>query len=65
MPYELARAHFEIGRRSPRTAPDRAHHLEEARAVFQQLGCATDLARVQAELGPQTEVPSLPARAAS
>jgi hypothetical protein len=53
MPYELARAHHELGRhlaggeRSP-LGLDRARHLERALAGFQAAGCSADLRRVQA-----------------
>ena len=53
MPYELARAHHELGRhlaageRSP-LGLDRAGHLERALAGFQAAGCGADLRRVQA-----------------
>jgi hypothetical protein len=53
MPYELARAHHEIGRhldageRSP-LGLDRAEHLERALAGFRAAGCSADLRRVQA-----------------
>jgi predicted ATPase/DNA-binding SARP family transcriptional activator len=53
MPYELARAHFELGRhldagqRSP-LGLDRAGHLERALAGFEAAGCGADLRRVQA-----------------
>jgi hypothetical protein len=50
MPYELARAHHELGRhltagkRSP-LGLDQAGHLERARAGFQAIGCGGDLRR--------------------
>jgi predicted ATPase/DNA-binding SARP family transcriptional activator len=53
MPYELARAHHELGRhlaageRSP-LGLDRAGHLERALAGFQAAGCSADLRRVRA-----------------
>jgi hypothetical protein len=52
MPYELARAHLELGRqlgveRSP-LGLDRAGHLERAAAGFAAIGCRADLAAVQA-----------------
>ncbi|HEX5878360.1 MAG TPA: BTAD domain-containing putative transcriptional regulator [Actinomycetota bacterium] len=53
MPYELARAHLELGRqlagteRSP-LGLDRSGHLERAAAGFAALGCRADLAAVQA-----------------
>jgi hypothetical protein len=57
MPYELARAHFELGRqlagdeRSP-LGLDRSGHLERAAAGFEAMDCRADLATVQA-LGMQ------------
>jgi len=53
MPYELARAHYELGRhlgageRSP-LGLNRAGHLERALAGFQAVGCGADRRRVQA-----------------
>jgi tetratricopeptide (TPR) repeat protein len=53
MPYELARAHDELGRhlavgeRSP-LGLDRAGHLERALAGFRAAGCSADRRRVQA-----------------
>jgi predicted ATPase/DNA-binding SARP family transcriptional activator len=53
MPYELARAHHELGRhlapgeRSP-LGLDRAEHLERAMTGYRTAGCGADLARVRA-----------------
>ena len=53
MPYELARAHFELarhlvpGQRSP-LGLDRAGHLDRATAGFQRIGCRADLRRARA-----------------
>ena len=53
MPYELARAHHELGRhlapgeRSP-LGLDRAAHLERAVAGYRTAGCGADVRRVQA-----------------
>jgi predicted ATPase/DNA-binding SARP family transcriptional activator len=58
MPYELARAHHELGRhlaageRSP-LGLDRAGHLERALAGFEAAGCGADRRRVQ-ELAAST-----------
>ena len=52
MPYELARAHYELGRHL--AVGDRAGHLERARSIFETLGCQADLAatgRVERETG--------------
>jgi hypothetical protein len=52
MPYELARAHYELGRhltpgdRSPLDLDGR-DHLEQASAEFEAIGCRTDLAAIQ------------------
>jgi hypothetical protein len=52
-PYELARAHYELGRhlgpedRSPLDLHGR-EHLDRARAGFEAIGCRTDLAAVEA-----------------
>jgi predicted ATPase/DNA-binding SARP family transcriptional activator len=57
MPYELARAHHDLGRhltpgqQSP-LGLDMAGHLEQATAGFHTAGCAADLRRVQALDGP-------------
>jgi hypothetical protein len=59
MPYELARAHFELGRhltpgqRSP-LGLDRAGHLDQAAAGFRTTGCSADLRRAQALAGLTT-----------
>jgi tetratricopeptide (TPR) repeat protein len=42
-PYELARAHFEIGRHAA-TSDARITHLNEAMCGFERLGCVIDLA---------------------
>jgi hypothetical protein len=52
MPYELARAHHEIGRHlgpGQRSALglDRAAHLAQAVAGYRSAGCAADLRRAQ------------------
>jgi hypothetical protein len=46
MPYEMARAHAEIGSHLALDAPMRRAHLAQAAAIFGQLGCAWDLAVV-------------------
>ena len=52
MPYELARAHYDLGRhlapgeRSP-LGLDRSGHLERAMAAFQDAGCGADLRHVE------------------
>jgi hypothetical protein len=59
MPYELARAHYELGRhlaagkRTP-LGLDRAGHLERAMAGFQTAGCSADLRRVRTLVGLTT-----------
>jgi tetratricopeptide (TPR) repeat protein len=55
-PYELGRAHLELGRHLPIDAPARLVHLDQAVVVFQGLGCATDLARARAEREGRTRV---------
>jgi hypothetical protein len=52
MPYELARAHYELGRHLAGTARsplglDRAGHLERAAAGFRAAGCTADLRRTE------------------
>jgi hypothetical protein len=44
--YELARAHFEIGRHLPE-GESRASHLRRAQDQFERLGCAVELERIQ------------------
>lgn len=46
LPYELGRAHFEIGRHLPLGEP-RASHLRQAQEEFERLGCAAELERIQ------------------
>ena len=45
MPYELARAHYELGRHLPPDDPQRQKHFQAAVEGFQQLGAAEDLRR--------------------
>ncbi|HEX8201814.1 MAG TPA: hypothetical protein VF590_15165, partial [Isosphaeraceae bacterium] len=47
MPYEQARAHFEMGRHLGPGDPARRRHLERAEELFTRLGAAPDLARVR------------------
>ncbi len=42
MPYELGRAHLELGRHLPPEAPARTRHLETALAQFERLGCPVE-----------------------
>jgi tetratricopeptide (TPR) repeat protein len=49
LPYEQARAHFEIARHLPPDDHQRLAHLDSARALFEQLGCGDELACVDAE----------------
>jgi tetratricopeptide (TPR) repeat protein len=53
MPYELARAHYELGRhlsgdQRSSLGLDRAGHLTRAVAGFERIGCVADLKRTQA-----------------
>jgi hypothetical protein len=50
LPYEAARAHYEIGRRLGITDPARRAHLVEAEEGFRRLNAAVDLERVVAAL---------------
>jgi eukaryotic-like serine/threonine-protein kinase len=55
MPYQQARAHYEIGRHTPsdqkaRDGLSRQEHLQRAYDIFDNLGTAYDLARVEAML---------------
>jgi serine/threonine protein kinase/tetratricopeptide (TPR) repeat protein len=50
MPFEQARARFELGRHLGQQEPARRDHLLRARAIFSELGAVDDVARVQAEL---------------
>jgi tetratricopeptide (TPR) repeat protein len=49
MPYELARAHYELGRFLPLDDPQREKHLQAAAAGFERLGAAGDLRRTLEE----------------
>lgn len=49
MPYECARAHFELGRHLPAADPARHVHLDHAATQFAQLGCHFDAAAVAEE----------------
>ena len=58
MPYELARAHLELGRQLAGTERsllglDRSGHLERAAAGFEAMGCRADLAAAVQALGMQ------------
>jgi tetratricopeptide (TPR) repeat protein len=53
-PYELGRAHFEIGRHL--AGADRRAHLERAATLFEKQGAARDLTRVHAELARDDRV---------
>ena len=48
MPYETARAHAEIGRHTKADGRARREHLEQAAAIFGQIGSTWDLAMVRA-----------------
>jgi hypothetical protein len=50
MPFEQARARFELGRHLGLQEPARREHLLRAKALFAELGAVDDVARVQAEL---------------
>ncbi|MDP8936344.1 MAG: hypothetical protein M3O23_01145, partial [Actinomycetota bacterium] len=50
MPYEVARAHYEIGRHLPESDPARRSHLEQAAQLFADLSADDDLARAQGAL---------------
>lgn len=43
LPYESARAHYELGRHLSLQHPGRRQHLEAARRVFSTLGCTVEL----------------------
>src|SRR3989442_6764882 len=51
MPYELARAHAEIGRHLAPGTSERWRHLADATAVFDRIGCSWELARDAVEDG--------------
>jgi tetratricopeptide (TPR) repeat protein len=48
--YEVARAHFEIGRHLP-VSESRASHLRQAQEEFERLGCAVELERIRDLVG--------------
>jgi class 3 adenylate cyclase len=50
LPYESARAHFEIGRHLERSHPERIVHLSRAEAEFRRLLIEPDIRRVEAAL---------------
>ncbi|MGI8550252.1 MAG: AAA family ATPase [Dehalococcoidia bacterium] len=50
MPYEVGRAHYEIGRHLPLQDPARDRHLQRARAIYTRFGHARPLALVQEAL---------------
>lgn len=50
MPYELGRAHFEIGRHTPLDDPARTEHLNHACRIFSSLNAEYDLNRSQEAL---------------
>ncbi|MDP8987184.1 MAG: AAA family ATPase [Actinomycetota bacterium] len=50
MPYEAARAHYEIGRHLPEADPARRLHLEQASQLFAGLGAEDDVARARGAL---------------
>jgi tetratricopeptide (TPR) repeat protein len=54
LPYEQARAHFEIARHLPQDHGDRAMHLDRAQALFEQLGCRDEPLWVAAERGARS-----------
>jgi hypothetical protein len=56
-PYELGRAHFEIGRHLSRGDDTRRDHLSRAVEGFEQLGCATELEWVRRELASGEAAP--------
>src|SRR5262249_15463462 len=58
MPYELGRAHLEIGRHLAPERAERWQHLADAAAIFERIGCAWELARVRA-LAANTHTASL------
>jgi len=51
MPYELARAHLEIGRHLPADDPGRSRHLTQALDLARRYDFVREIARVDAELG--------------
>lgn len=50
LPYEAARAHYEIGRHLDRGAPTRRIHLEKAIEIFSELGLRHELTRCFASM---------------
>ena len=49
-PYELGRAHLELGRHLPRGEARRREHLEQAGGIFEGLGSGHEIERVREEL---------------
>ncbi len=56
-PYELARAHLEIGRHLPPGDRQRDHHLQAAATLFTRLGCAAELSYLQRETSLRAGAP--------
>ncbi|MDQ3978319.1 MAG: hypothetical protein M3314_02040, partial [Actinomycetota bacterium] len=54
MPYEAARAHYEIGRHLGEAEPARRFHLERAAELFRDLGAEDDAARATGALATTT-----------
>ena len=50
MPYDEARAHFELGRHRPSTDPLRRQHLLQARDLFTPLQAGHELSRTESLL---------------
>jgi hypothetical protein len=49
--YDEALAHYEIGRHTDAGDPARQEHLSRAGEIFERLGAAYDLGRVQKVIG--------------
>jgi hypothetical protein len=50
MPFEQARARYELGRHLGLQETARREHLLRAKALFSEMGAVDDVAKVQAEL---------------
>jgi hypothetical protein len=52
MPFERARAHYEIGRHLPPGDPNKDHHLDRAYRLFEELKAMDESLRLKGEWEP-------------
>lgn len=51
MPYELAQAHYELGRHLPAADPARKMHLAKAQGLYEQIGAMNQVEQIKKALG--------------